>query len=222
VQHAKPGDLGFDCNQPLTATSAQQFLQAGFVFALRYLSRSTPGASTDLTLDEARAITGSGLGLMAVQHVAPAGWSPTAALGTSQGQAAAANAQAAGLPAGINLWLDLEGVAEGTAAQDVVDFCNAWSAEVAAAGYLPGLYVGSNAVLSGEQLYEELSFAYYWQSGSQVPEVATRGYCMVQEIDAALVLDGVAYDLDTVQADQLGHVPVWAQQVFNPGGEQAS
>jgi len=220
LRHGRPGELGFDCNQTLSEAHAQEFRKAGFVFALRYLSRSTPGASHDLTFDEASTITASGLGLMAVQHVMKAGWSPTAALGTSQGQAAAANAQAAGLPPGINVWLDLEGVAQGTAAQDVADYCNAWLAEVAPAGYLPGLYVGSGAVLDGEQLYEMLSFTYYWRSGSNVPEVATRGYCMVQTIDASFEIDEVAYDSNEVQADELGHVPVWALKVTTPAGEQ--
>jgi hypothetical protein len=217
VQHAPAGAPGFDCDTALTASTAQAFAQAGLRFAVRYLSRSTPSAAGDLNLAEAQTIVAAGLGLMAVQHVAPAGWAPTATLGQSQGQAAVANARAAGLPPGMNLWLDLEGVASGTDASNVSDFCDAWYTEASAAGYPPGLYVGANCGLTGEQLYEMLSFAWYWQSGSQVPMVSTRGYCMVQTISSGLIIDGVAYDQDTAQADDLGNTPVWAVRVGSAG-----
>jgi hypothetical protein len=201
---------GFDTATALTAADATAFAAAGFVFAIRYVSRTTPEAAGDLSAAEAAVILQAGLALMAVQHCEAEGWTPSAQLGTAYGQAAAANAAAAGLPPGVSLWLDLEGVASGTSAQVVVMYCNAWYDVVAAAGYLPGLYVGVGQVLTGEQLYHDLKFHYYWTPTSQyVPTIAVRGSCLRQTINAGFELDGIAYDEDTTIADTSGHTPVW-------------
>jgi len=208
VQAASSGAVGFDCDTKLTADSASAFAAAGFRFAIRYLTRDAPEAESDLTTQEALDILGAGLALMAVQHVAPAGWVPSAGLGTEQGGYAAANAMLVGLPPGVSVWLDLEGVAAGTPSSDVAAYCNAWYAPVAEAGYVPGLYVGSGDILDGDELFEDLAFTLFCQSGSDVPDVATYGYCMVQTI-AGDVLDGVAYDSDVVQPDDLCALPFW-------------
>src|SRR4051812_18754629 len=107
VAAAAPGVQGFDCNTPLSAAQAQQLRAAGFGFAIRYLSRGTSQGSRDLSTAEAARILSAGLGLMAVQHVAPEGWTPTAELGTTNGRNAAKNAAAVGLLNGVNVWLDL-------------------------------------------------------------------------------------------------------------------
>ena len=131
VQAAPSGVLGFDTDTPLTACSAAAFAGAGFRFAIRYLTRNEQEASTDLTTAEAEDILNAGLALMAAQHVDSWGWAPNADLGTQYGGLAAANAKAVGFPAGVSIWLDLEGVASGTAASDVVAYCNAWYDAVA-------------------------------------------------------------------------------------------
>jgi hypothetical protein len=211
VRAAPVGAKGFDTATALTDHAARAFAAAGFVFAVRYVSRFVPGPAGDLTAAEAQAILASGLALMAVQHCEMEGWAPSAARGARYGEAAAANAKAAGLPQGINLWLDLEGVASGTAASVVAAYCNAWYQAVAAHGYLPGLYFGVGQVLTGEQLYKDLPFQYYWKPDSKyVPDVAVRGQCMAQAIGSGFVLDGVAYDRDVTMADAGGHTPVWA------------
>jgi hypothetical protein len=210
VQTAAPGLRGFDTATVLTAADATSFAAAGFRYAIRYVSRTTPEAAADLSAAEATAILQAGLALMAVQHCEAEGWTPSEQLGTAYGQAAAANAAAAGLLPGVNLWLDLEGVASDTAAQIVVAYCNAWYDAVAAAGYLPGLYVGVGQVLTGEQLYYDLKFQYYWTPPSQyVPTIAVRGSCLRQTINAGFELDGIAYDEDMTIADTRGHTPVW-------------
>ena len=175
------------------------------------MTRNGNESSKDLSTSEATQILQAGLALMAVQHVATAGWTPSAALGTQYGDNAAANAKSIGLPSGVNLWLDLEGVAAGTPSTTVAAYCNAWYDAVAQAGYLPGLYVGSDAILTGTELYSQLQFQRYWRSGSTVPEVATRGYCMVQTIGSSDVIDGVSYDLDVIEADHMGDTPFWLQ-----------
>src|SRR5690242_13720328 len=110
VAAALPGAQGFDANTILTAQTASRLRQAGFVFCIRYLSRAEGQQSGDLSAIEAERILDAGLALMAIQHVEGAGWTPSAELGTNYGLAAAANAHEVGLPGGVNVWLDLEGI----------------------------------------------------------------------------------------------------------------
>jgi hypothetical protein len=134
--------------------------------------------------------------------VAQAGWKATAALGTQYGKRAAGNAKQASLPAGMNLWLDLEGVSNASSAQDVIDYCNNWFDAVQAAGYVSGLYVGDRAILTGEELYLRLKTRHYWKSGSTVPDIPHRGYQMVQYI-------GEDLDRDVTATDRLGGAVLW-------------
>jgi Rv2525c-like, glycoside hydrolase-like domain len=199
---------GFDTDTPLTATTALAFVTAGFGFAIRYLPLDSQDLSGVLTYAEAVDILENGLALMAVQHVMEPPWKPCASLGQQYGSYAAAYAGTVGFPSGVCIWLDLEGVETGTDPSNVIDYCNAWYQAVKAAGYIPGIYVGYDSILSGDQLYQDLSFQYYWKSGSKVPDVSVRGYCMLQN-SASAVLCGVSYDRDDVQSDNLGHVPYW-------------
>jgi len=209
---APTGAPGFDCNTVLTASSAASFVDAGFDFAVRYVPRNfvaTPdNAQGNLTTPEAEAILGAGLALMVVQHVASAGWTPSQSLGDSYGSYAAQNAQEIGLPPGMILWVDLEGIASGTSPSTTTAYCQAWADQVSAAGYVPGVYIGANTGLNASQI-EALPFDYYWQSGSSVPALNQTGYCMVQSISSSYVVAGVAYDLDVVQTDLDGKTPVW-------------
>ena len=188
----------------LTSDSAGAFASKGFRFAIRYLTRDGPEQESDLTSQEALVILQAGLALMAVQHVAPADWVPSAELGLKQGHWAAVNAASAGLPPGVSIWLDLEGVADDTPATAIIAYCDCWYEVVCAAGYLPGLYVGTDPGLEAGQL-SATRFDYFWESGSDVP-VPERGYCMVQRIGGRAV-DGVSYDGDLVLSDAEGGTP---------------
>jgi len=211
VQSAPADSVGFDTDTALSATTAAAFVTAGFHFAIRYLSLGVSESSGDLTSAEVQYILNSGLALMAVQHVPESGWYPTQQLGQEYGQNAAKNAESVGLPAGVNIWLDLEGVNSAASADNVTAYCNAWFAAVSAAQYVPGLYVGASAILDSDQL-DSLNVEYYWKSGSNVP-YPTKGYCMVQSINSNYVVDGVAYDRDVVQKDNLGNTPVWLKDL---------
>jgi hypothetical protein len=206
---ATPGAQGFDSDTTIDQTSAIDLKGAGFAFAIRYLSRSTPQAPGDLSNVEAQTILNAGLALMAVQHVSRPGWAPNAALGTDYGDAAVANAALIGLPRGICLWLDLEEVAPYATAEDTIAYVNAWAAAVANGNFVPGLYVGANQPLSGDQLYWRLRLRNYWKSASTVPDIPYRGYQMVQAL-APSPIDGIALDRDVVLADNFGGLPCWA------------
>ena len=150
---------------------------------------------------------------MLVQYVeSESSWKPSAAKGSRNGSIAAAEAEKLGFPWGVTIWCDLEGVAAGTSAQTVIDYCNRWHAQVSGAGYVPGLYVGYHARLTPRQLYRSLRFTHYWGAYNlnvdQYPVV--RGLQMKQSIpkrDAQLANLGLAFQADKVSSDALGGRP---------------
>ena len=208
VTRAKLGAQGFDTDTVVTAAVAQELRATGFCFCLRYLSRGEGQASGDLKTAEANHILGAGLALMAVQHVSRPGWVPSADLGVTYGANAAANAREVGFPAGINIWLDLEGVLQSVSSETVVQYCNAWCGQVEAAGYVSGLYVGPQAILSGDDLYWRLRTRHYWKSASRVPSIPHRGYQMFQALAPSPVA-GIAIDRNVTKDDNFGDAALW-------------
>ncbi len=198
---------GFDSDTVVTAAVAQQFFGQGYKFCVRYLTLLGQQSPGDLSSQEATDILNSGLALMAVQHVRKPGWSPSQTLGQQAGAQAVANAQLLGFPPDVNIWCDLEGVINGAAAQDVMEHCNAWFAAVNAAGYIPGLYVGADAILNAQQLYS-LTFQHYWRSQSNVPDVPVRGYQLLQ-LFPAITANGIGIDVDIAQTDNQGGQAQW-------------
>lgn len=210
VEHAAPGLAGFDTATPVTVATAKALRQAGFRFCVRYLSRATPQVAGDLSHAEAQAILAAGLALMAVQHVMGAGWIPSAERGAQYGAAAATNAKETGLPLGVTLWLDLEGVRKGTDNEVVIAYCNHWFDRVAAAGYEPGVYVGAASRLNGNDLYWRLKTRHYWRSGSRVPDLPHRGYQLAQRItDGSDTVSGIELDRDVTCTDAFGGTAIW-------------
>jgi hypothetical protein len=211
IVRATPGARGFDTTVVLDTALARRFKQEGYSFCIRYLSLFSTDdevADGDLTRPEAEAILDAGLALMVVQHVRSPGWVPSATLGLQTGNHAANNAIFVGLPAGMNVWLDLEGVNSSSPATDVIDYCNSWFNQVQFVGYVPGIYVGASAQLTSDQLYYSLKFQHYWQSGSIVPDVTVRGYQMVQTaLDQTL--NGISIDINQTQNDRLGGSALW-------------
>jgi len=207
VRQAAANLSGFDVNAPLTADAALGFRNAGYSFCIRYVPRTAKLTANNLTNAEALGILNAGLALMPVQHVAPDGWEPNTNLGTVYGSYAATYAsQIVQLPKGVNIWCDLEGVAVGTDPRDVIDYCQAWYYAVHVAGYIPGVYVGYGCGLSPDQLYNNLSFQHYWRAYNG-PQVSTRGFQLLQHIEKKL--NGITFDPNTTQDDQLGDKALW-------------
>lgn len=209
---APDGLRGIDCNQRLARTDAEAFYEKGFRFAVRYVRRSTKH-SYDLSTGEATEILGAALGLMVVQHVADEGWSPNSGAGRLYGTTAALESEAVGVPPGVTVWCDLEGVSPSTPAKAIIDYCNNWHMAVSAAGYHPGLYVGWRCGLSAEQLHDDLRFTSYWSGynldSDQFP--AIRGVQMKQSAakasDFIPGFDHDTMDVDTIHTDKLGARP---------------
>ena len=148
---ASVGAMGFDTAIPLTALTASAYVDKGYRFCVRYISRTDKSRANnakrglaDLSEAEGRLILDAGLALMAVQHVAATGWVPHKALGEAYGAKAAEYSQTAGLPEGVNVWLDLADIPKATPHADICAYANAWFAQVKTAGYVPGVYVGFN------------------------------------------------------------------------------
>jgi hypothetical protein len=169
-------------------------------FAIRYLGLDPANvAPGDLTLEEVIFLTTMGWGVIAVQERLK-GWS--AATGTSDGQAAAANFVKCGLLAGVNVFSG----AEIFDYQTCVDYENAWfNALVATHSYFEpsaGCYVGSNA-LNGDQWQNDVPQHIYWKSGANVPTPSQRGYACYQ-LWPTTTKFGIPVDLCCAQTDWKG------------------
>jgi hypothetical protein len=227
VYTAPNGLKGFDANTVVSSKNADRFYAAGYRFAVRYVRRSTTH-DYDLTAKEARDIISAGLGLMVVQHVAPEGWSPSSRTGKLYGTTAAHEAESIGIPPGVTVWCDLEGVAPSTRSADVIKYANNWHTAVAMAGYLPGLYVGWRAGLNARQLHDDLRFTHYWSgynlNADRYP--AVRGVQLKQRVatpsDLIAGFSTESLDVDEIQTDRLGGRPTllavadWASELANP------
>ena len=209
---APDGVRGFDTAETVTASAAAAFRRSGYRFCVRYVRRDKPHASA-LSITEARNLLGVGIGLMLVQYVeSDTAWNPSAVKGTRNGAIAAAEAVKLGVPWGVTIWCDLEGVAPRTPSQRVIEYCNRWHAEVSRAGFIPGVYVGYRAGLSPTQLYRALRFAHYWGAYNldvdRYPTV--RGLQMKQaqsDRTDAPIGAGIGFQVDRVRTDALGGRP---------------
>jgi hypothetical protein len=206
------GTLGFDCNNPLDAEGAVAFYEHGYRFAVRYVRREL-ARTTDLSAAEIQRLHDAGLAVGVVQHVeSESSWVPSTDKGNEYGVNAAAACGLIGIPQGVVIWCDLEGVAKGTPAATVLAHCNAWFDAVAGQGYVPGIYVGWRCGLTPDQLYRGLKFSHYWGAYNlnADEEPSVRGIQMKQH--AALRKDvpsrvGFPIDTDSVKADKLGGLP---------------
>ena len=210
---------GIDCNTKITPALAEAIKQKGYEFVIRYVGRLKQ-ATFDIDKKEVDIILSAGLKLGIVQHSpGKPGLLPSKDLGTIYGSNAAGFAKGSGYKESCIIYLDLEDVNKDYSKrqQDIIDYCNAWYDQVLKAGYVPGIYVGFNTFLTGDQLYTKLKFQHYWKSLSNVPDVTKRGYEMIQT--AGDPIDGMAIDVNTVTGDKLGNSPVFMAPVVNPAVE---
>ena len=214
VARAPAGLIGFDIATKVNSAQAKQFYSDGYRFCVRYVSRNDDSrarnekkGTPDLSEPEGQTILESGMALMVVQHCPAPGWQPNLQLGKEYGVNAASYAAEAGLPAGVNVWLDLEGIAKGTSHQDIVDYCNAWFAAVQTGGYETGVYVGFDVYLSPEELYLNLKTTHYWRADGKIPDIVHRGYQLFQHIQNAGTVK--EFDRDVTKNDAFNGAVVW-------------
>lgn len=197
------GARGTDSVQKVDAVHALALKAWGIDFVIRYL-----GA---VTKSEVEGVLEAGLAFMPVTFGLRHGTPLNAALGATYGAGSVLQVKALDLPPGVTVWLDLEDCTGN--ADDVAAFVNAWCVPIKAAGFMPGLYVGAGAVLSGAQLYK-LAVVRYWQSLSREQDAKGLiaepgcGWCMIQLFDSQTVA-GVWVDIDVIQNDYSKRMPVW-------------
>jgi hypothetical protein len=223
VQKAPAGALGLDFNadgQRMTPKRAKALRDAGYTFCVRYVPREASAITVafDLRRAEAQMLLDEGFALMAVQHFkSESGWTPTPQLGTDYGAFAAKWArEEVELPAGVCIFLDLEAVKKGTPEKDIVAYCKNWHAQVAAAGYEPGVYLGTGARLADTEVAAKLPFfEHYWIAFNETFQVPGRGIQLKQEAvgkNSPLRppgLQGFQFQADRTSTDKKGGKLSW-------------
>lgn len=133
-----------------------------------------------------------------------------------------AQLKALGIPTAVTSWLDLEGLdAWNTPVDQLAALINDWASKIAAAGWMPGLYVGSPQPFTGPELYA-LKVVRYWLGigrcvGKDGRDAYPKcGWCMVQFYHGikggqGLVWKdtGVLVDPNMIGSDHLGRLPSW-------------
>ncbi len=134
------------------------------------------------------------------------------------GKQAADQCKALSLPPGMTVWLDLEGaIAFKTPPEELIAKINGWADAVKAAGYVPGIYVGSPQPLSSEELWN-LHVVRYWNALSREQDRRGAlaepkcGWCMWQmNPSVTWKSTGVFVDVNIIGADFLGRMPTWVR-----------
>ena len=177
---------GIDTVLTLTRESAISLLQKNVVFAARYIDLTTPAELDDLL----------SIGMQVTLVTFALEFDPAHTL---------ARLKALGIPAGVTVWIDVEG--SGLDADTIITKTNAWARALVAAGYETGIYVGAGCPLSSAQL-SALVVTRYWHSVSRVLE-SSRGFCMRQVRPDDVIIAGVKVDVDVVEPDYRGDLPTF-------------
>jgi len=195
--------IGVDCVTILNAQRCQALKAAGIGWVMRY--------TDTLTVVELETIHGEGMGAGFVSYAPEGGWEPSSTLGTTGAMGAVAALRALGVPSGVTLFADLEGVSPTAPADDVMAWGDSRASMVKGSGYDPGVYVGAGAGLNAAQLYS-LGFDKYWRSLSDVPTPAC-GYVLTQAYKTTII-GGTEVDVDYPQYDWRGRMALlsWGSQ----------
>lgn len=112
-----------------------------------------------------------------------------------------------GIPKGVVVWLDVEGVKDDPVT--LIQRINTWAKAIQAAGYVAGLYVGAGVPLTSKELYA-LAVTRYWHSVSRVTDRNGNeagpacGWCLFQCSPPNVIRAGIQVDVDFCQEDHLG------------------
>lgn len=202
-----PRGLGFDASTYVDQSTVGLLKCSGYKFRIGYLRldihvNDKPDLSwpTSMSHTELREHLSVGMPVSLVQFFTSRTLAP--GLGHETGTAAATNAQLLKAPKGITLWLDAEWSKNLPSQADVWQYCCEWAERVEAGGYEPGIYVGCGMPLTSEQLYGLPKFRHYWRAASIVPQVAVRGWQMIQGMETTV--HGVKLDPDMCALDHKG------------------
>lgn len=166
------------------------------------LDLMTPGAAEDY-----HTALAAGLQVQVFQGYWGPAWTGGPSAARQRGAAAVDIARHWGLPAGAIIWLDSEAWPAEVDAAAAAAWIDTWAVTVTTGHYQPGLYVGAQQPLDGEQLWALAAMHRYWRSASDVPTPAHRGYQFLQTA-VNIALDTVMVDQDTATHDDLGSAPL--------------
>lgn len=188
---AVPLQLGADTISTLNTDAARALWAYGCRFLMRYIEETSA--------EEIASLLGYGFAL---------GFCTLAE--DFNGQAAVGKLQALGVPPGVDIFLDVEGVELDPA--ELIAKIAAWSAPVRMAGYGPAMYVGAGALLTSSEL-SMLPVYRYWRGCSRLVDrfgavvEPTRGFCIIQGRPDDTRIGGTTVDVDFMQTDYLGDLP---------------
>lgn len=125
-----------------------------------------------------------------------------------------AQLKALGIPAGCSVWLDMEGLkAFKTDPPKLTAMMNAWADRIAAAGWMPCLYVGCPQPLTSAELHG-LHVVRYWKGQGRCVDRSnalaepTSGWCCTQMFPSVSVA-GFMIDANCIGQDYRARVPAW-------------
>jgi hypothetical protein len=207
------GAVMLDCLAPLTqadldalADYALPGTRTGVTLFGRYLENLT-ATEVALIINHPRRY-----GLLCIGESRPSGYVPSATQGAQDGAREVSKYNALGLPRGGGIVWDAEGMA-GSPADSIVSG-NAYAQEVQGNGNQCIAYVGGGVPLLPAQLYALLE-TLYWHSLSNVQQVATCDYAMVQGYPTQALDLGAAgqkaFDVSFIYRDKRGRAPMMVQ-----------
>ncbi len=154
------------------------------------------------TAADIQATLAAGLGVRLFQGYDAAAWrDPRAAV--ARARQAVSRAHALGYVPGAQIDLDFENCPLPSATMS--PWINQWAAQVQRT-HIAGLYIAQPMALSGPELYA-LLVTRYWRGSNAVPMVPIRGFETLQTAWDQTV-GGIAVDVDVIQHDALGALPV--------------
>lgn len=204
------GSIMFDCLEPLSQAMLDAY--ASFVLPGTYSSVAIFGRYLEnLTPDEVARILNHPrrYGLLCIGESRANGYVPSTMQGLQDGTREVTRYNALALPRGGGIVWDAEGM--GGTAQNTIDSGNAYAGAVQANGNQCIAYVGDSVPLSPSQLYA-LRETLYWHSLSNVQQVATCDYAMLQAYPTRIVDLGAAgvhqVDVSLIYSDKRGRAPM--------------
>lgn len=211
VERAVEPLIGFSCDKRLSALQAKGFYEDGFRFCLRDFYSKPNKIKKNLDQEEMVNILDSGLAIMPVYHINNQNWQPSAELARFHGEQVTKDAKALGMPAGLNVWCYITGLANDVSIQDVIIYCNHWYDAVMEHGYVPALFVNSCLPLSGNQLFCYLNFKHFCRHYEQAPHIPEVGYEMF--LSSAIKENVNKVETYRLQLNQQGKSSSWLKKI---------
>lgn len=170
-----PGLEGFDSLGAETAAQIDCLSGQGYSFDII-------DVIGDAWQGEYAAAKGAGMSVVMFQGFDPATWRDPAQ-GTSRGGIIATKVASVGYPKGAQIYLNLEDdIQTGTTRSELLSWVDNWAAQVSAAGYVAGVYVGVPQLLTAADLTQAHlpKVGAFWRSASASAPQVSAGYTVRQ------------------------------------------